>query len=45
MTKVVVIGQGYVGLPLAIRAIEVGYDVCGVDLDPGRVARLLAGDS
>ncbi len=39
------VGQGYVGLPLAMRAVEVGFDVVGVDTDPHRVARLRAGDS
>ena len=29
--KLVVVGQGYVGLPLALRAVEVGYDVIGFD--------------
>ena len=34
--RVVVIGQGYVGLPLAVRAVEVGFDVVGFDIDaPG----------
>ena len=27
--RVVVVGQGYVGLPLAVRAVEQGYDVRG----------------
>ena len=45
MTKVVVVGQGYVGLPLAIRAAEVGYDVIGYDLDAWRIERLKEGDS
>ncbi|MBA3653039.1 MAG: nucleotide sugar dehydrogenase, partial [Actinobacteria bacterium] len=45
MQKLVVVGQGYVGLPLAIRANEVGYDVVGLDLDNGRVKRLQAGES
>ncbi|MFC7548894.1 nucleotide sugar dehydrogenase [Plantactinospora sp. GCM10030261] len=43
--KVVVIGQGYVGLPLAIRAVEAGMTVVGIDLDPVRVKRLSVGDS
>ena len=30
--RVVVVGQGYVGLPLAVRAVEVGHDVVGFDL-------------
>ena len=45
MTKLVVVGQGYVGLPLAIRAAEVGYSVVGYDLDPRRIARLRQADS
>ena len=28
-----VVGLGYVGLPIAVRSREVGYNVCGVDLD------------
>lgn len=43
--KVVVIGQGYVGLPLALRAVEVGYDVVGYDLDEDRIKRLAQGES
>jgi UDP-N-acetyl-D-glucosamine dehydrogenase len=43
--KVVVVGQGYVGLPLAMRAVEVGYDVVGLDTDESRVKRLNAGES
>ena len=38
--KVVVLGQGYVGLPLAIRAVEVGYEVVGFDTDTKRVELL-----
>ncbi len=43
--KVVVVGQGYVGLPLAMRSVEVGYDVVGFDVDEHRVRRLGAADS
>ncbi len=43
--RVVVVGQGYVGLPLAMRAVAVGYDVVGFDLDEARVKRLQAGES
>jgi UDP-N-acetyl-D-glucosamine dehydrogenase len=43
--KVVLIGQGYVGLPLAMRAVEAGYDVVGIDLDVSRVKKLEAGES
>jgi len=44
-TKVVVIGQGYVGLPLAVRAAEQGYDVVGYDLDRVRISQLKEGHS
>jgi UDP-N-acetyl-D-glucosamine dehydrogenase len=43
--KLAVIGQGYVGLPLAMLAVEVGYDVVGVDLDIARVDCLRRGES
>jgi nucleotide sugar dehydrogenase len=43
--KVVVVGQGYVGLPVAMRASEVGFDVVGYDVSPQRVAALRAGRS
>jgi nucleotide sugar dehydrogenase len=44
-TTVVVVGQGYVGLPLAMRAVEVGYTVVGLDLDEARVTALQNGRS
>jgi hypothetical protein len=43
--KVVVVGQGYVGLPLAMRAVEVGFDVVGLDRDTDKVKQLAAGRS
>ena len=43
--RVVIVGQGYVGLPLAMRAVAVGYHVVGLDSDHGRVKRLGAGES
>ncbi|MBW3615672.1 MAG: nucleotide sugar dehydrogenase, partial [Actinobacteria bacterium] len=43
--RVVVVGQGYVGLPLAMRAAEVGHCVVGYDVDANRVKRLAAGES
>jgi UDP-N-acetyl-D-glucosamine dehydrogenase len=42
---VVVVGQGYVGLPLALRAVEAGHRVVGFDTDEARMAKLAAGDS
>ncbi|MDQ1675004.1 MAG: UDP-N-acetyl-D-glucosamine dehydrogenase [Actinomycetota bacterium] len=43
--RVVVVGQGYVGLPLAMRAVEVGHDVVGYDIEAERVRRLNDGTS
>jgi len=43
--KVVVIGQGYVGLPVAVRAAEAGYDVVGFEIDRHKVELLNAGSS
>ena len=42
---VVVVGQGYVGLPLAVAAAAAGMRVTGVDLDKRRVDQLNAGTS
>ncbi|WP_369206105.1 nucleotide sugar dehydrogenase [Streptomyces sp. PU-14G] len=42
---VVVAGQGYVGLPLAVRAAEVGHRVIGYDVDRHRVKQLATGES
>ncbi len=41
----VVVGQGYVGLPLAVRAVEQGYSVVGFDVDGQKAKRLASGDS
>ena len=43
--KVVVVGQGYVGLPLAMRATEIGLEVVGFEPAPDRLAALKAGAS
>ncbi|MFD3409626.1 nucleotide sugar dehydrogenase [Streptomyces cyaneofuscatus] len=43
--QIVVAGQGYVGLPLAVRAAEVGHRVVGYDVDAHRVQQLAAGHS
>ena len=43
--KTLVIGLGYVGLPLAVRAAEVGHSVVGVDLDDRKIRALYAGTS
>ena len=43
--RLAVIGQGYVGLPLAMLAADAGYKVVGIDLDPARVDLLRHGQS
>ena len=43
--RVVIAGQGYVGLPLAVRAAQVGHSVVGFDVDEERIKRLAAGES
>ena len=44
-TTVVVLGQGYVGLPVAIQAAEVGFAVIGFDIDEHKVTSLRRGIS
>src|SRR5918993_625224 len=43
--RVLVVGQGYVGLQLALRAAEIGDDVTAYDIDAGKVAQLGRGRS
>jgi len=43
--RISVIGQGYVGLPLAVEFARAGFAVSGLDNDPERVAALSAGRS
>lgn len=42
---IVVIGQGYVGLPLAMAAVNAGHRVLGVDLNSTRVGKIAVGES
>lgn len=44
-TKVAIVGQGYVGLPLALAAAESGHEVFGIERDAMRVAELASGRS
>ncbi len=44
-TSLVVVGQGYVGVPMAVRASEAGLDVVGLDTESRVVAGLNAGHS
>jgi nucleotide sugar dehydrogenase len=43
--RVLIVGQGYVGLPVAMRAVEVGFPVVGLEASPDRAAALAAGSS
>jgi UDP-N-acetyl-D-glucosamine dehydrogenase len=42
---IAVVGLGYVGLPLALTACRVGFNVIGFDIDEPRVERLNKGES
>ena len=42
-TRVLVVGLGYVGLPLALRAVDAGYHVTGVEVDHKRLGLVQAG--
>ncbi|WP_371101022.1 nucleotide sugar dehydrogenase [Streptomyces sp. PU_AKi4] len=44
-SKTVVVGQGYVGLPLAVAAAEHGFEVFGYDTDESRIKKLAVGES
>lgn len=43
LKKVSVIGLGYVGLPLAVRCQERGYEVIGIDVDGAKIDMLASG--
>ena len=43
--RVCVVGQGYVGLPLAIASAKAGLPVVGFDIDEQRITRLKNGES
>jgi UDP-N-acetyl-D-glucosamine dehydrogenase len=43
--RVVVVGQGYIGLPLAMQAVDAGHTVVGYEVDDSRAKRLAAGES
>ena len=40
-----IVGQGYVGLPIAMRAVAAGYDVIGFEIDEARSKSLADGSS
>jgi len=43
--KLAVIGQGYVGLPLAMEAVKAGWEVTGIDLSSVKINLLKMGKS
>lgn len=43
--NIVVVGLGYVGLPLALQYCRSAVRVTGVDVNPAKVASLLRGES
>lgn len=43
--RIAVIGLGYVGLPLALRFVEVGFKVFGLDIDPDKIEKIRQGRS
>jgi UDP-N-acetyl-D-glucosamine dehydrogenase len=43
--RVVIVGQGYVGLPVAMRAVEMGFPVVGLEASAARANALSAGRS
>lgn len=45
MSTVLIVGLGYVGLPIAVRAAQAGYKVIGVDVSRERVDALCGGHS
>ncbi|MGZ8749144.1 MAG: nucleotide sugar dehydrogenase [Mycobacterium sp.] len=45
MSKVVIAGQGFVGLPVAMRAVEAGFHVVGFEANADRAKRLAVGES
>ena len=45
MRSALIVGQGYVGLALAMRAVDAGFEVVGYDTDEQRIAALADGRS
>lgn len=43
--RIGIVGLGYVGLPLALRFVEVGFPVLGLDIDENKVNKLNRGES
>ena len=45
MQNVVIVGQGYVGLPLALAAVDAGHNVVGLDIDARKTDLISRGKS
>lgn len=45
MTKLAIIGLGYVGLPLSLQFARNGVEVLGLDIDPAKVTSINGGSS
>jgi UDP-N-acetyl-D-glucosamine dehydrogenase len=45
VSRIGIVGLGYVGLPLAVAFAEAGHEVVGLDLDPAKVEALNGGRS
>src|SRR4051812_24700767 len=43
--KIAIIGLGYVGLPLCLQFAKSGITVLGLDIDPGKIKKINAGQS
>ena len=43
--RIAIVGQGYVGLPLAVEFAQTGFRVTGIEADSARLAALSRGDS
>ena len=41
--KVCVVGLGYVGIPVAAKFAEAGFDVVGIDVDKEKVEKINKG--
>jgi nucleotide sugar dehydrogenase len=44
-TQIGIVGLGYVGLPLALRSLEKGFKVIGVDSDENKIEKIKKGES
>ena len=45
ISRVAIIGLGYVGLPLVIRFTEEGFETVGFDIDAEKVKKLNSGET